>query len=138
MHTIPARLPNWPDLLAAFIEQRRHMPFQWGSNDCATFAADALLHITGQDPLASLRGRWATEAQALQVLAGMGGLPAAARRVLGRPSRVPMAAPRGALVCARMQGQAVLGVHLGRWWCAPGARGLEFRPAAEERLAWGA
>ena len=131
------RLPDWPERLAAFIEARRHLPFAWGSNDCATFAADALLAVTGADALGPLRGRWATEAQAQQVLGQLGGPAWAARRLLGRPLARAAAAPRGAVVCARMQGQPILGVHLGAFWCAPGARGLEFRPALEERLAWG-
>jgi len=130
------RLPNWPDLLAAFIEERRHMPFQWGQNDCATFAADAVLRLTGQDVLASLRGTWSTEGQALELAARMGGLSWAVRQLLGRPSAQPRRAARGSVVCARMLGVPIMGVHLGAHWCAPGAHGLEFRPAAEERLAW--
>lgn len=136
MSALPPRLPNWPDLLAAFIEERRHVPFEWGRNDCVTFAADAVLCLTGHDVLASLRGTWATEQQALQLAARMGGLPWAVRQLLGRPSNTPRRAARGAVVCARMLGLPIMGVHLGAFWCAPGAQGLEFRPAAEERLAW--
>jgi hypothetical protein len=131
------RHPDWPERLAAFVESRRHVPFAWGSNDCATFAADALVALTGADPMAALRGRWTNEAQALQVLQQTGGLARAAWRVLGRPLVHLAAAPRGAVVCARMRGLPTMGLHLGAWWCAPGERGLEFRPAFEERLAWG-
>lgn len=133
----PQRHPDWPERLAAFIEARRHVPFAWGSNDCATFAADALVALTGADPMAALRGRWAGQEQALQVLQQLGGLGRAGCRVLGRPLPQLAAAPRGAVVCARMRGLPTMGVHLGVWWCAPGAAGLEFRPAREERLAWG-
>lgn len=133
----PPRLADWPERLADFIEARRATPFGWGVNDCVSFAFDGLHALTGADPLAPLRGRWATEAQALQVLQSMGGLAWAVCSLLGRPLRTPAAAPRGALVCARMQGQPTLGLHLGAWWCAPGAAGLVFRPAGEVRLAWG-
>ena len=132
-----ARHPDWPERLAAFIDARRHVPFAWGQQDCATFAADALLTITGQDRLAPLRGRWASEAEARQVLQQMGGLAWAVRRVLGRPMTTPGIAPRGAVVCARMADLPILGVHLGAVWCAPGPAGLVFRPAREVRLAWG-
>lgn len=131
------RLPDWPERLAAFVEARRHCPFEWARNDCATFAADALLALTGRDVLAALRGRWASAEQAQALLRGMGGLAPAARRCLGRPLALPALAPRGAVVCARMAGASIMGVLLGPVWCAPGARGLEFRPAAEVRLAWG-
>lgn len=132
------RLPGWPERLAAFIESRRHTAFAWGRNDCATFAADALLATTGTDVLASLRGTWASEPEAAAVLARMGGLPRAAMACLGRPLRHAAAAPRGAVVLARMGRTVVLGLRLSSaQWCAPGAAGLLFRPAAEVRLAWG-
>lgn len=133
---LPQRLPDWPERLAAFVEARRHVPFAWGSNDCATLAADAVLATTGADPMAALRGRWASEEEAGAVLQSMGGLAAAARRVLGRPLDVWQQAGRGAVVCANMQGQCILGVSLGAVWCAPGAAGLLFRSCAEVRLAW--
>lgn len=136
--TIAVRLPGWPEALAAFIEERRHVPFAWGSNDCATFAADALLAMTGFDVLADLRHRWATAAQADAVLSDMGGLLQAASALLGQPLAQVRQAQRGAVVLARMQGAAIMGVRLdSARWCAPGAAGLLWRPAAEVRFAWG-
>lgn len=131
------RLPDWPERLAAFIEERRHVPFEWGRNDCATFAADALLAITGVDVLGQLRGQWAAEDRALAVAARLHGMPMAARRLLGRPLPQVALAPRGAVVCARMGALPIMGVLAGARWCAPGADGLQFRPGAEIRLAWG-
>jgi hypothetical protein len=32
------------------------MPFEWGFNDCALFAADAVQAMTGEDPAPDLRG----------------------------------------------------------------------------------
>jgi hypothetical protein len=131
------RHPDWPERLAAFVESRRHVPFAWGSNDCATFAADALVAMTGADPIGPLRGRWGSQDQARQVLQGFGGLARAAGRALGRPLPQLAAAPRGAVVCARAGGLPMMGLHMGAWWCGPGADGLVFRPAREVRLAWG-
>lgn len=131
------RHPDWPERLAAFVESRRHVPFAWGSNDCATFAADAVLAMTGRDPLVMMRGLWQCSFGAQMAMRTSGGLAWAARRQLGRPLQQPAAAPRGAVVCARVEGLAILGVHMGAWWCAPGAQGLVFRPAREVRLAWG-
>lgn len=135
--TTVQRLPDWPERLAAFIDGRRCVPFAWGRNDCVLFAADALHTVTGQDPLAAVRGQWASEAQALQVLRHHRGLAWAVLATLGRPLRSAALAPRGAVVLARMRGLPILGVQLGAVWCAPGPCGLEFRPAAEVRLAWG-
>lgn len=130
------RLPGWPELLAAFVEARRHVPFAWGSNDCATLAADAVLALTGQDPLATLRGQWADEAQAREVLTSLGGLPRAVTTALGPPLDHAALAARGAPVCARMDGVPIIGLLLGDCWCAPGEHGLVFRPLGDIRLAW--
>lgn len=50
------RLPDWPLRLDALVHERARVPFAWGSNDCALFAADAVRAITGHDPAAGLRG----------------------------------------------------------------------------------
>ena len=34
------RLPNWTHRLSALMLARAQVPFAWGSNDCASFAAD--------------------------------------------------------------------------------------------------
>jgi len=43
------RFENWPELLAAFLEQHKATPFEWGRFDCALFAADAIHIMTGVD-----------------------------------------------------------------------------------------
>ena len=53
------RLEDWPERLAAFVEARRAMPFRWGQNDCALFAADAVAAVTGVDLAERWRGLWA-------------------------------------------------------------------------------
>ena len=142
------RLPDWPERLAAFIEARRHAPFAWGANDCVTFVFDAVHAMTGHDALAPLRGRWATEEQARAVLLQQAGLVQGVSALLGQPLRSRLLAPRGAVVLAQMQQQPplhespppalpLMGLLVtAESWCAPGDAGLEFRPAAEVRLAW--
>lgn len=135
------RLPDWPERLAAYIEQQRHEPFTYGVNDCATFAAGALAAMTGgtaAEWAAWMPGRWDNEAQALDVLRRVGGLRGGCRYCLGRPVLGPRAAMvgRGAVVCVRLP-HATLGVAAGNgYWCAPGAMGLVWRPMSEVRRAW--
>lgn len=70
-----ARLPDWPEQLAAFLAQRRRMPFAWGVHDCCQFARRAVEAITGRDPAAHLElGFYATERGAARVLARLGGI----------------------------------------------------------------
>jgi hypothetical protein len=48
-----------------FLISRADTPFSWGTNDCATFAADGILAITGTDIMAELRG-YTTNTGAMQ------------------------------------------------------------------------
>ena len=61
------RLPDWRARLAAWIEGCRRRPFGPG-HDCALFAAGAVAAMTGVDPAARWRGRYAGEAAGLRLL----------------------------------------------------------------------
>ena len=135
-----ARRADWPEQLAAYIEERRHVPFTWGVNDCATFAAGALARIAvaGTALGGLLPAPWHDEATAADALRQLGGMRGGCRAVLGAPVLGPRAAlvGRGAVVCVRLP-QATLGVAAGNGrWCAPGADGLVWRPMSEVRRAW--
>lgn len=68
-------------MLAAFIEQTRSDPFEWGRNDCALWCASAVEHETGFDPASDLRGAYASRFECRQIVMAAGGL-------------VPLIAPR--------------------------------------------
>ena len=92
-----ARPPGWPQRLADLIVTRLHEPFAWGTNDCASFAADAVAAVLCRDALAELRGQRANELQALRRARAIGGVPAAIDRA-GFDRIAPMQAQRGDLV----------------------------------------
>ena len=71
------RLPDWQLRLEAFARERRTMPFAWGTNDCATFAAAGIEALTGEVVLPEIRGY--TEREALRLIEEHGGL----RRIVG-------------------------------------------------------
>lgn len=58
------RFDDWPERLHVFIESRRRTLFAWGSHDCALFACDGVLAITGVDLASTMRGRYSDEASA--------------------------------------------------------------------------
>lgn len=104
------RLPDWQTRLAELIAQRMRHPLAWGRHDCVMFAADAVLAVTGVDLAASLRGTYATAAQADQVLQQHGGLVELCVQRLGSVVRAVQAQPgdvglaqvgdvRGLVVC---------------------------------------
>jgi len=134
----PVRRPDWPERLAHYLDARGPHPFVWGVNDCAMFAADCVLELTGADLAAGLRGAYASKEQADEVLLRHGGLQAIVGARL--PAYLsPLQAHRGDVVCVEHDDPAVegarhwtLGIVAGNgYWAAPGVRRIEYRPMAE-------
>lgn len=128
------RLPGWPELLAAYIDQRSAMPFAWGSNDCCTFAADGVQAITGLDPMADLRG-YGGALQAQRILRN-GGLMALVSDRLGW-QLPPQFAHRGDVVLVPMSGdQQFLGLCMGSSFAAPGPDHMVIGPMSTALACW--
>lgn len=66
------RHPQWERRLAEFVQQYRSKPYKWGSNDCVTFAANAVKAATGKDYGRGHRGKYKTKLGAAKYLKGMG------------------------------------------------------------------
>ncbi len=81
-----SRVPDWRLRLDAYLTSRLYMPFGWGVNDCALFAAGDVEALTGHDPASSLRGH-CSALQAARFVRGSGGLAAIATAALGHPVR---------------------------------------------------
>lgn len=87
------RHPDWPERFRRALDARRRLPFAWGTNDCATFAADVIAAMTGVDFAEGLRGQYASreEADALLEERGWGDVEGLADaflpRLEGRPRR---------------------------------------------------
>lgn len=65
-----------PAPLADFLRQSRAVRPAWGVSDCLMWPADWMLRLTGEDPGAPFRGRYASEAEAEAILAEQGGIVA--------------------------------------------------------------
>lgn len=106
------RLPDWPDRLRRSLRERLKTPFQWGVNDCATFAADCVLAQTGVDFADGLRGAYSSEEEASELLADRGwfDLPGLADAFLERRNGRHL---RGDVVLLRGAQGAFLAVSLG-------------------------
>jgi len=129
---------NWRVYLDALLFTRLQTPFNWGTNDCALFAADAVRDTTGEDLAANLRG-YTTARQALRIISAHGGLQAIATRALGEPLP-PTYACTGdvALVPASNAGKRLaLAVCVSAERAAsPGAAGLQFVPMRHAHCVW--
>lgn len=103
------RKPHWATRdFHAFLSRRCEIPFAWGTNDCALFAADAIEAITGTDIAAAFRGKYSDQAGALatvkEVCGGVSVVDAAAwcaAQYELEELASPLMAQRGDLVVVR-------------------------------------
>ncbi len=112
-------------LLARFIEERRRMPFAWGSNDCCLFAADWVLTATGRDIAADYRGRYSTALPALRFVEAGGGVEAMIERAGAAPVH-PSLARRGDVIARDVGNGIGLGVCVGAMAAFVAEDGLRF------------
>ena len=129
------RRGDWPERLAAYIEEHRNTPFRWGSHDCCRFAAGAVLAMTGRDPMADFD--YANEIGALRLIKKAGSLDVLLHQTLGQPLPSVAQARSGDVVITDINGGSSVGVCLGRT-CAFAAEpaGLAFSPRTAARAAW--
>ena len=116
------RLQNWQELFEDFCKERRTMPFAWGVNDCALFAADCVLAIAGVDHGGKFRG-YKTARQAHRLIAMSGGLTKIVTVALGEPLRSAYATV-GDVVLVEMNGTDSLGISNGSVCFGPGLLGM--------------
>ena len=136
--TALARVPMWEGHLAALVLERMHARFEWGRNDCVSFAADAVRGLIGVDPIATIRGTWRCEmgaARAMREFCGFPDMLQAAECMAHRMAWPRVAAPlarRGDLVM--IEGR--IAVVTGGGAASPGAGGLTIRTVLPDAAAW--
>lgn len=117
------KLHDWQIRYEAFLLERTNVPFVWGANDCATFAADCVMAITGIDPAPKGLRKHTTALQASRVLKRHGGLSGIATAALGEPVPVSQAQV-GDVLLVPMQGREALAICNGATAFGPSAYGL--------------
>lgn len=66
------RISNWETALSEYINVMRHVPFEYGINDCCMFAAGAVEAMTGIDAMAEFRGKYDSALSAAKALRDIG------------------------------------------------------------------
>jgi hypothetical protein len=95
------RFPDWEARLAAYTASAQKQKFAWGTFDCALAACGAAQAITGEDPAASVRGKYSTEAQAQALFgASLGNFAASIAQTIGAKEVRPTFGRRGDIVLA--------------------------------------
>lgn len=127
------RSEGWEDRFIEFIEARRNMPFEWGANDCASFAFSAVNLIVGH---IVREIDWHDIYEAATQLDAFGGIEAVATAALGEPTeRRPR---RGDVALVEQEkGRHGLMLAIGDGWMAgPGVARMEFRPVSDAIKVW--
>jgi hypothetical protein len=133
------RYPDWARRLAEYLASARRTPFAWGRHDCCTFAADAVVAMTGEDAIAAMRGKYTTQQGAARHIARAGSLHALVARQIGEPMQTPALAGRGDVVLFEMvepYGPQALGICVGAHIAAPGPQGMVTLPITVATAAW--
>jgi len=141
MGELMARVDTWEKRLAALIEDHRHVPFEWGANDCLTFADTVHFELTGRRLCADwLDGAAYTDAKsALRVYAARRKGETIIEGLDGRLTRGTGFPPRGSIVAtpsAELVFGVTLGVAIGPVAAFVGDLGLEFRPITDADIWW--
>lgn len=131
------RKKDWEGGLADYLAEHRHNPFAWGRHDCVLFAAGAVAAMTGVDPAAEARGRYATRIGSLRVLHRMGWRDLETMMDAYFDRIAPAFAQRGDAIMADRS----LGICAGRFALFVGdsdaqVPGLVERPLADWSGAW--
>jgi len=129
---------GWEGRLHLLIEGARNRAFAWGTHDCVTFAADAVIAQTGHDPISDVRGTWKTARGAqLAMRAVDGGFGPAIASRCGVPVALPLAS-RGDLIRVPSENGPFLAIVdlSGTAACAPGKSGLVWVPLSSASAAW--
>ena len=118
------RLGDWPQRLSAHCQLWNNTPHDWNGADCVTFAADAVLAISGVDPIEDLRGRWTTRSGALRVIKNEG-FSSLSEIVASRfeECRIDEVGRGDIVMCPGEAGEFVA-VVMGHYAVAPGEHGL--------------
>lgn len=102
----------------------QRLRFEWGRHDCILAVCAHVAAVTGRDPAAPWRGSYSDEAGALAVMAPFGGVLGIMRHGMALAGFPEGAAADGAPVVARIGGQEVAGVMMGRFVGLVAPRGL--------------
>lgn len=125
---------TWRDRFDSFIQSRMRSPFEWGTNDCCMFAADAVLAAHGIDHAEDVRGSYSTEKEARRLLRRLGGLAAIASR--GGDEIAPLMANVGDVGLIAQEERELLGVCVGGVWLVPTRDGLCAVQIDAAKRAW--
>jgi hypothetical protein len=125
------RLDSWEKNLFAYLKTVG--PFEWGTNDCCLFAANAVEVMTGIDPAKKYRG-YKTKFGAAKKLKNTN-IEEAWTEVFGE-SIHPKMAKRGDVILFQVGKEQSVGVCVGTTFAAISEEGLVMFPMTQAIMGW--
>ena len=130
------RLPDWQPRLAKLVNERRSVPYAYGSNDCWCFAQAAINAVTGKTLRPDIAPKtWLAAAKVL-ISNGWESVEAMMTELLGPPMDDPKTSQPGDIVSFELLGSEHLAVRAGDTALTPGRDRLEMIAVTEWRKAW--
>lgn len=134
------RKVNWSIELDQAITAARLKQFSYGTFDCALFAADCVLAMTGIDYASTLRG-YEGKFAAARVIAQYGSIEEMLTALLSTPPAHRSTAHRGDVIVANIpvangEHGAAIGICIGPVFLVPTETGLVSFPMKRATLTW--
>lgn len=132
------RKSDWPHRLVQYLAAQSGQPFVWGERDCCAFACDAVVAMTGNDPLIEHRGGYHTALGARRILNRIGGVEGFARGAFGEPVRWTMLRRGDVALIDAGRNEVALAIVLmdGQTVIAPGPHAPTARAAQSVLMGW--
>lgn len=131
-----ARLDDWPDRLAAHVEEWRNKSFQWGRHDCAMFCALGEKAMCGDTRFADYVGHYESPKGSARLLRRLGNGDLAENVAQRLPEVPPEQAGRGDVGLIDTPDGDALSLIIGDKVAAMGKDGLVFLPRDAVKRAW--
>jgi len=119
---------DWRVRLGAYLAAEARRPFEYGTSDCALFAAGAVKTMTGSDPSAAYRGRYTTLRGGLRILRQDGFRDHVERAAALLSEVAPQRMQVGDIAVVETADGPSLGVVQGEWVAVRTMNGLGFVP----------
>jgi hypothetical protein len=120
---------DWRARLGGYLAAEARTPFEYGTSDCALFAAGALYAMTGSDPSADYRGRYTSLRGGLRILRKDGFRDHVERAAALLTEEAPQRTRVGDIAVVETSEGPSLGVVQGEWIAVRTLSGLGFVPA---------
>ncbi len=132
------RKENWKDILYYYINENQNREYELGVHDCALFASDVILAMTGTDLAEDFRTGYKTKTGYLKIFKRLNvrNLEELANIKLGWSKSVSEAKAGDMVLYIDSDKIEHLGICIGLFVVIPGIEGLHYIYTSRCKLAW--